>query len=284
MAMAKFFSRNLVIELIWQLLSTLPLALLGVAYSIEPIKTWLDKFSVGWQITYCVILLIIPIITNISYKYYQQKKANSQADILSQLIEHLGIAVDFKRRRFANVLSKAPKSDQTIFKDITQPKWQMEKLCTSICIMMGEIVHNKDIKLSLIRCKKEQLMQYLSIIGDDKETVSVKELSEHSSLAKYVLKHHKTVIIEDVLNKPNNIPFYANEGCNIRSILQKPLMVGNEVCLLLSLSSHTEKTFRESRKKEYDKILDIFCYRLLLERHLLELKNTNHNEYNQQSL
>jgi hypothetical protein len=143
---------------------------------------------------------------------------------------------------------------------------------------MRTFTGDKNLKSSIVLCSNGNITDYLAICGEDAPKVNISGLNENS-IAKAALTTQTPIIIEDTKeNKSLHDKFYKPKACTIQSMCSFPVLVGDQVALIISFTSARPKTLRTDFIEVYKIIIKEFSDRILLEKYLLDLISKNNNE------
>lgn len=265
-------------KLFYQLLGCISPAVMGIVFSSSTAKSyilsespkWLSNLlTTGWiQIVLIVIgAVLIPSFTYFIIEYCDQRKKKTGYGILLNLISNIDNVVQHKRQRFKTIKENKPKSDSVIFRKITQPIEQISCLCQALCFMMRFLTNDENIKSSIFCCCKGKIERCLAVCGEDTMRSNLSELNSRS-LAKVVLEKGEPVLSNDV---SKNEEFHKPRGCRTKSICIFPIYEGSQILFILCFSSCKKGTFNHEQLDKYEKIIEEFSDRIMLEWHLLEL-------------
>lgn len=277
----KNYKKDIRKKILRLLLGSITPTVMGIIISSSTIKTWILEVSpsfleniltTGWIQFSTIIIATIIIPAYIYYliekKEYTKKKTGYE--ILLNLVSNIDNVVEKKRLRFKSIKENNLKSDSAIFRKITQPLQQISYICQALCHMMRFITNDENIKTAIFYCDNNQLEKLFAVCGEDNIKANIDDLNKHS-LAKSVLTDGKPLIVNDT-EKENK--FHKPKGCRAKAISIFPIYEGNNIIFILCFSSHEKDIFNEDYMEQYEKIIDVFTSRIILEWHLFELLNS----------
>lgn len=279
------FKNNIIQKLGWQLFGCIIPTLMGIVASSSTVKEfildrspgWLKTcLSTGWMQVLLILIgaIVIPLTIYYIIEYNEYRKRKTGYEILLYLISNIGKVVEKKRHRFRDIRNSNLKSDVAIFRRITKPVEQISQLCQSLCLMMQFLTNNKEVKSTLFRCKKGEIIETMAVCGEDELKARITELNKRS-LAKQVLVSGKSIIASNVDNEVN---FYKPKGCKTKSVYIHPIYEGDEVLFIVCFTSQQKNTFKKNDIRKYEDIIEEFSNRIMLEWHLLVLLKQNKND------
>ncbi len=217
-------------------------------------------------------VFVIPAISLYFEKIFISDKYAYYYKILQKILFGLDNIVESKRKRFLEFISNqvTKKTTEEAFLTITQPGLQMVEIFNNLKHTVGSISSHENIKLSIISCENSKLINY-AFHSDDKPSVDISELNEKKSTAKQALSTKKMIFISDVDKRKKGQWFYDGNS-TIKSLICFPVLCGNIVHFVVTITSKEAKAFKNSNCDIYEFILDTYCSRLLLEHYLSIIK------------
>lgn len=272
------FGKYIKLKILSQLLCYIVPALIGVILSSSAVKQWIlshvsewcrTLLVQGWVQFVLVIIgtLIIPCFIYIFIEYNKFQKHKSGYDILLWLITYIDDVVKQKRLRFQKIRENHYKSDQTIFRNITKPEFQLSCLCEALCLIMRYLTNDEEVKSAVFYCANNRLQDILAVCGEDKIKPKISELNKRS-LAKYALEKRCSQIVSDTRNDDSFIKPY---GCKAKSAFVMPIYNGSDAVFVICFTSPNIDTFNQKGLKKCEFVVEEISSRMILEWHLYEL-------------
>ena len=244
---------------------------------INSCETLQSLYKENWFqfVTIIIIAIFVPTILNYWIEYRKYRSQNNAYELLLNVITNLDNVVEYKRNRFRNVKKQHLRSAGAVFNNITRPGEQIIQICKALCIVMKKITKEDDLKSAIFYCKDNKVHSLMAVFGEDEIKVTIDQLNE-KSIAKKCIAEGNPLIINDTEKESD---FYKPQGCQAKSIFVVPIYDGAKIVFLISFSSTNKSCFDNKHLNLYNKIIEEYSSRILLEMHLLDLlKQTNHEQ------
>lgn len=287
-ALSRIFENNWYRFLAKPFMLALPSATLA-CYKIEPLKdkipgdviTWIDK-----EVVFLVVgLFMVPLLVGIEdfiRKLAPAYSNNLTSDGQSILLRALDYPVDKKMNHFLSVLRSAKDSMTSgqVFQAITQPDKQLAEITRAIHIFFESLAKLQDEQIDfttvLFKMDDGSPVEGWCYFPESKRPEQ-NLLNDPKSLAANAAKNNgRTIIIQDIEKERKKPKSQISQHCPTEkgSAICYPIKSTHTKSIPLVLRITADKAFFSSDNKVlYEKILDRFSKRILIEYALSELKN-----------
>jgi len=213
-------------------------------------------------------------------------------DWLIATLEALDLPVKSKKSRFGqfvvNFLNSNPNSRKDIFREITKPKKQFERLMSGLYQLFKSICNNDvRIVIFLYKYQNKPSLSYFISWPEENPLSNPEELLTDNSCVISSIKRKKLVIVEDIekeLKKPLSKRRFVltSSGRNKGSILCFPIndsfLQQIKTILVISIYCSSPFSFYNSKKDGYKEILRRFADRILIEYYLWLIQQQRYGE------
>ncbi|MCC6841446.1 MAG: hypothetical protein IT264_00075 [Saprospiraceae bacterium] len=285
----------LALDFYWELFFYIIPTCILTYYAIEPIKTtvnekWISWANENWPFILrnaiwlhafaSIATLALPLIgKKVSLKVKNQSEISELINLRDSLRvleltnQVFSDAVLAKSNRFSDIykklkLNQIGKTANSVFKSITQPAVQIEKLSNGLVHIFRSINNSDDIKMTTILCYENQMQEFL-FMSDHSPKFNLNNL-KNSSMAKKCINDNISYIIEDTANC---VDFdFDKQTSRIGSIYCFPIAQSGEQQFVICFTSQKAHDLSVRKKDEYDEILKNFENRFILEWYLNQIK------------
>lgn len=176
--------------------------LLSIFYSYKVTQEYFNQQSILSNVLLIFSVgIVLPFVGNYIYEKWIYEDTHERYNTVFNVLAAIDNVVDSKRKRFYEAIKEV--TNENAFQTITQPIVQLNLLTSALCNVITSLAEVKKLKFTLILCNEDGLERYLSIVGDDKPTLTIDELNKNESLAKHVFNTKHDAYIDNTNIKVN---------------------------------------------------------------------------------
>jgi hypothetical protein len=240
---------------------------------------WIDDHVIPIVLCYFLVPFVVGVEDWIK-KQAPSYSDNLSSDAQSLLLKAINFPVEKKMNRFLSELNSKEQytTASQIFQKITKPEQQLAEITRSIHIFFTAFssFYTKDeIDFTTVLFKMRDNLPIESWCCFPEGNEPIPELlKDPTTLAAYTANLKKMVIIEDIAKEKTLSKSKISKHCPTEegSALCYPLRVGTTIPLVLRVTAN-KSFFKMENRVAYEKILEHFKKRILIEYALSELKN-----------
>ena len=259
----------------------------------EKISGYLSPQSISFVSKYNLIILFFLFATislgtgaRLLIKKYGKPVSCLSRDDVVAILDVIGKILEGKQERFLKKTKEALDNNWTpgkTFNEITKPDQQLALLTYGAREIFSYLFKSEvDFRVGLMRIKEDKPVEWCYFIPKEKPPkTTIEELKDQDSSIKKALQKRGMLIIDDIqkeLRKPDGTKKFINGSTTESdegSILTLPIYCPNtcQAIYVLSIFGNKKNALTNKNRDLYEWVLSNFVSRIILEHHLLIMKD-----------